>query len=544
MAALGVILPKVSCASLENETSVSGLAVAVTSTTEGRATPTSPEYCDVQGTIAQYIGFQVLLPTQTWRQRYLQLGCSALCGTISLGVPQSTGYSALAGGYFVIASDDQGHTGSDTAEWGANATQRVDFAYLADHDTAVVAKGLASDFYSQAPRYSYFDGCSQGGHEALTEVQRYPNDFNGVLTGAPASIMTELNSLMEEWAADANISSTDRPIVTTAQTALVHQAVLSQCGGKVGVVLDFRSCAQTLNLTRLSCHAATATNCLTPAQLQVFEKEYSGPAATDGQHLFPGGFSPGAEVDWPFIGSSSSAPQTPGGFMASWLQYVALGHVLSSQQTADESFSTAFFDQIERLAPLYDATDPDLGPLERAGGKLLLWQGEADQFIPTNSSLAYYQAVVSAMGGLSATQSFARYYLLPGVGHCGGGAPDTFAGLSSVVTWAETGSAPGPLAASEYGIGGTSGGVPGAGGPGVPAIPLFGASPGGTALRTIELYPYPEVPQYKGTGSVNAASSFEARKSAALMKVIPWLGHFDDVQIWCNASGVSCTSTS
>src|SRR5580658_608716 len=231
MAALGVILPKVSCASLENETSVSGLAVAVTSTTEGRATPTSPEYCDVQGTIAQYIGFQVLLPTQTWRQRYLQLGCSALCGTISLGVPQSTGYSALAGGYFVIASDDQGHTGSDTAEWGANATQRVDFAYLADHDTAVVAKGLASDFYSQAPRYSYFDGCSQGGHEALTEVQRYPNDFNGVLTGAPASIMTELNSLMEEWAADANISSTDRPIVTTAQTALVHQAVLSQCGG-------------------------------------------------------------------------------------------------------------------------------------------------------------------------------------------------------------------------------------------------------------------------------------------------------------------------
>ena len=158
------------------------------------------------------------------------------------------------------------------------------------------------------------------------------------------------------------------------------------------------------------------------------------------------------------------------------------------------------------------------------------------------------------MGGLKATQRFAKYYLLPGVGHCGGGAPDTFAGLSSVVRWTEKGNAPGSLEAAEYSSGGTSGGLPGGGppsggppsGPGGPGssasrIPSLGASASGSPSRTIELYPYPEIPAYSGHGTVDDASSYKPTLSTALTNVIPWLGRFNTTTIWCNANGVKCT---
>jgi hypothetical protein len=198
--------------------------------------------------------------------------------------------------------------------------------------------------------------------------------------------------------------------------------------------------------------------------------------------------------------------------------------------------------QIEKLAPFWDATNPNLASFEKAGGKLILWQGEADWSIPTITSISYYQAVIKAMGGLSATQQFAKYYLLPSVGHCGGNAPDTYNGLGAAVSWAEKGTAPGALTANEYKTTG-SGGGPGGGAPAASdltdAIPPLGAA-GGPVVRSIKLYPYPYLPAYKGHGSVTAASSYKPELSTALTKPTPWLGTFDTATVWCNATGTGC----
>jgi feruloyl esterase len=521
---LPVVLPKVSCTSLASATlHIDGLAVKISAAKTGRASSTQPEYCHVQGTVAKYIDIEVLLPTKTWHERYLQVGCSALCGSINLTAPESSGYTPLEEGYFVVASDNEGHSGEETASWAGNAAQRVDFAYLADHDTALVAKGLASRFYGVTPRFSYFDGCSQGGHEALTEIQRYPSDFNGVLAGAPASIMTEQDSFVREWEADVNVSASGHPIVTAMQAALVHKSVLKACADHVGLVLDFRSCGDKFKIKALACTESRTANCLSAAQIAVFEKIYAGPETPNGERLYVGGYSVGSEEGWG-LPASTSETVARGGAWSKWLEYLAFARDIGTAGVDDEAFTRAYFEEVERLAPLYDATNPDLSSFKQRGGKLILWQGEEDPTVPTNASIAYYQAVVKAMGGLHAVEQFAKDYVLPGVGHCGNSGPDTFPGLSSVVTWTERGGPPDALVATEYASGATSGGL-------------------GSPLRTIELYPYPDLPAYSGHRNPDRASSYVPRYSAALTRVIPWLGRFDEKTMWCNASGTGCFLT-
>jgi hypothetical protein len=548
LANLPVVKATMSCAELANTTSsVDGLAVKIVSYQVGSAAAGDPQYCALTGHIANYIGFEILLPTTTWRQRYLQVGCGGLCGMIGINAPESSGYAALGKGYFVVAADDEGHSGSSDS-WYGNPTQRVDFAYLSEHDLAVVAKGLAARFYHAKPKYSYFDGCSQGGHEALTEVQRYPQDFNGVLAGAPASIMTELNAVLHEWTADADISSSGHPIVTESEADLVTAAALKACDPKVGLMLDYLACEQTFKLSSLLCRKGETSGCLTSAQLTTMAEIYEGPVTGQGQKLYPGGYPLGSE--WGLgLPTTTTAAVPKGGPFSAWLEYFAFEKDIGVTGIDDEQFTKAYFDKIEQLAPFWDATDPDLAPFEQAGGKLILWQGEADWSIPTISSIAYYQAVVNAMGGLASTTQFARYYLLPSAGHCGSGGPGAFGGLAAVVSWTETGQAPTTLTATEYSsnvMGGPPPGGPPPGGSGsdlTDAIPVLGAPTAGTVVRSISVFPYPELPAYRGHGSVDDASSFIGEVSTALQEPVQWLGNFNTTVMWCNSGGTDCRLT-
>jgi hypothetical protein len=142
MASLPVIPAGLTCAQLAN-TSADGQAISIVQYQTASAAPGSPQYCAVTGHINTDIGFEILLPTSTWRQRYLQVGCGGLCGSINISPNQTTGYKPLADGDFVIAAEDDGHNGNDTS-WYSNAQQRVDFAYLSCHDVALVSKGAAS----------------------------------------------------------------------------------------------------------------------------------------------------------------------------------------------------------------------------------------------------------------------------------------------------------------------------------------------------------------------------------------------------------------
>jgi hypothetical protein len=552
MANLAVIPARMSCTDLAKTTTVNGQKIQIVKYQTASASSDSPVYCAVTGQINTYIGFEILLPVNTWRQRYLQVGCGGLCGSIGITPPQTTGYKPLADGDFVLAAEDDGHSGMSTS-WYSNAQQRVDFAYLSYHDVALVSKGLAEKFYGTAPRYSYFDGCSQGGHEALGEVQRYPADFNGVLAGAPASIMTELNSVLHEYTFEANYTQpgySGSTILDQPEADIVLNAAIKACDSKTGLILDDRACEQKFNLNSVACSTTLTTNCLTAAQLAVVRKVLAGPVDPQGQHLYPGGYSLSSTYDWS-NGTSVNLPLTPGGtvtpasFITAWLQYFAFETDIGATGVTNEPFTAAYFSQIEKLAPFWDATDPDLQSFAKAGGKLILWQGEADYSIPFITSDAYYQAVVQANGGLAATKQFARYYALPSVGHCGGNGPDTYNGVGAVVAWTEKHVAPQALVATQY--------APAAATTGPPpppsssdltdAVPVLGAPAATAEVRQLPLYPYPELPAYKGYGNVDDASSYVGRVSYALQEPTPWLGKFDSTMIWCNNQGLNCRET-
>jgi len=552
IASLPLVRPRTSCAALKAAvTKVDGLAVAIAGAAVASASSGSVQYCNVTGAIDGDIGFQILLPTKTWRLRYLQNGCGGLCGMVSINPPQSDGLTSLAQGSFIVAADDEGHSGFSTT-WAENPRARANFAYRSEHDLRLVSTALAVAFYGRTPRYAYYDGCSQGGHETLTEVQRYPTDFNGALAGAAAAIMTELNGIHQAWNYAANADAAGNAILLAAKVSILHKAVLAKCGGKAGLITDFRTCAFNPASVQYPKATPNGANCLSAAEVAVVRKVYSGPITPQGQKLYPGGNAIGSESAW----SATFAPQSAGteqaGPSADWVRYLALGKTLPASFTFRSIvFNKAWFDQIERLAGLYDATDPNLAPFRAAGGKLILWHGEADQNIPTIGTLAYYQAVVKAMGGLAATQQFARFYLLPAVNHCGGGGPDSYPGLAALMSWVEAHQTPNALIATQYSSGGqggpagggTGGGPPGGDPPGGAsnAAPTLGAAASGTVVRTLPLYPYPDVPQYTGSGNIDKAANFKPATSPALTTPVTWLGQFRaGMELWFNSAGTSC----
>jgi len=575
---LPVVSSKEPCADLASQntdSTVAGQSVDISEQQVGTDPDSGVEYCAMSGTINADVGFEILLPVNTWRQRYLQIGCGGLCGSIGLSAPETSGYEPLEQGDFVIASQDEGHSGQSTA-WSTNGEQRIDFAYLSDHLLAEVSKGLADQFYGIGPKYSYFDGCSQGGHQALTEVQRFPNDFNGVLAGSPASIMTELNSIFHEYENDAALNSTRTAyVIAMPQAELVYNAAMAKCYPDTdGLMLDYRACEQQFNLESLACpvgyvpsQTSTAVaSCLTQPEITAFKEVYNGPVDPQGNHLFPGGYPLGSELDMSngtsvLLGNTLGSTPGSAGFITEWYQYFALGtpavgENLGDNAVADEVFDDATFNQVEQLAPLWDATNPDISAFQRDGGKLILWAGEADYSIPTVSSLSYYQAVVNANGGLQNTQQFARYYLLPSVGHCGDVAgtdkgADMFNGLGAVVQWTELHQAPNSLLATQYNdetvapSGGPGGPPPGGGSTSdlTDAIPAEGNADTSGVHRTLDVYPYPDLPAYNGSGNPDLASSYHAQVSQALQQPTPWLGKFDSTTMWCSTQGTNCFET-
>ncbi|HEX3311044.1 MAG TPA: tannase/feruloyl esterase family alpha/beta hydrolase, partial [Streptosporangiaceae bacterium] len=420
--------------------------------------------CDVKGVIAPQIQFEVQLPTQTYRQRYLQTGCGGLCGSLAINAPAAVGCAPLTDGAFATASDNQGHVGGGTADgnFGTDHALRIDFAYRADHLTALAAKALITAFYGQAPRYSYFDGCSQGGHEALTEAQRYPHDFDGILAGAPASITTELNGFNQPWLARVDFDAAGRVILPASKLPALHAAVMARCDGLDGLVDgqldDPRRCP--FDPATLTCPAgADNVGCLTPAQLTVVRKIYSGAVDARDRHLYPGGQPYGSELVW----AGWMIPPDPAATQDStiawrigngWVKYLAFDPNPPLRTTLNDiTFDKATFDRVQRLAGLYDATDPDLRAFQRSGGKLILWHGWADQAIPPTGTVAYYQAVQDRMGGPDATQRFARLFMFPGMYHCfGGTGPYSFDLLTPLLNWVESGAAPQRVDAALPGI--------------------------------------------------------------------------------------------
>ena len=504
---------------------------AAAEVTDGKPAP----YCQVLGYVEPAVRFEVRLPLNGWTQRYLQTGCGGLCGRLGIRTGNDMGCAPSQKGELALASTDMGHSSDDKA-WGADAQKRVDFAYRGVHVTAVAAKALIERYYGRKPRYSYFAGCSDGGREALMEAQRYPEDFDGITAGAAAMNFVTQNTFYHGWQARVNVDANGKVILGPEKVPVLHKAALESCdatdGLKDGLIADPRACQFDPAVVQCKPGQDPAT-CLSAEQVEVARQIYRGAHDAAGRKLTISGPQVGSELGWPGV----QVPRAVGGqdigsrnFATEVVCGLAPDNPMpGSCSLNDLGFDSQSFERLKALHAVYDATDPDLSRFSKAGGKLILWHGWADQHISPLNSIAYYRAMRDVMGE-GAVKSFARLYLFPGGSHCRGGeGPFNVDLLSTILSWVETGNAPHKLIASH-----TTGGEPGPGGQGGArggGAPSLAGAPGllpptvGEVDRSRPVFPYPLVARYTGKGSIDDAASFvEALPTQQLPEKFEWYG--------------------
>jgi hypothetical protein len=493
LADLPAVPPVMACADvigldLKGVTDAPVTLTSATLVTTGTPVP----YCEVRGTIAPANTIVLRLPVNGWTQRYVQAGCGGLCGSTNLNYPQASTCPVIADGTVAGATTDMGHQGQNDGSWAAgNPQAQIDFAYRGVHVTSQVAKAIITKFYGRAPVYSYFDGCSDGGREALMEAQRYPHDFDGIAAGAPANDMALQNTFHHAWNVVANLDADGKYILLANKLPMIHAAVLAACdtidGLKDGLIDDPRLCH--FNPASIVCTAGQdPSTCLTAAEATVVRKLHDGATDAHGNRLEPAiAHEWGSELDWTlFIPTAQGQVVASEMFALSYLRYLAdPNNANPDYQLTDLKFTVASFWKTMLPSTTYMAAiDPDLTAFQRAGGKLLLWHGWGDQHISPQGTMDYYDSMRKTMGA-STVDRFAKLYLFPGVAHCGGGeGPNNFDILTPVMAWTESGRQPARIVASNI--------------------------VNGAVTRTRPVFPYPAVARYDGTGSIDEAANFVA----------------------------------
>lgn len=404
-----------------------------------------PAFCRVVGVVEPAINFEVWLPPATgekkWNGKFNGVGNGGLAGFINY----NSMAQAMMRGY-ATASTDTGHTNQAGNEaWPLGHPELiVDFASRGIHMTARAAKGVIKTYYSQAPRYSYFTGCSCGGGQGLSEAQRYPADYDGIVSGAPANSPTqmwpgELYAAYVTHRAPENLIPNEKlPLITKAALA----ACDAQDGLKDGLIADPRGCA--FDPKALQCKGADGADCLTAGQVDSVRKIYEGLKDPTSGKQFWAGFEPSSETGW------SGHIQNASGPPVSYFKFIAFSNPNWDWKTysyADPKNFAALIEASNRMAPSLNSTEPDLTAFKRLGGKLLMYHGWLDQNISPRNSISYYENVEEIFG--NETRDFVRLFMAPGMGHCSGGSgPNTLDGLAALENWVENKQAPLQILAS------------------------------------------------------------------------------------------------
>jgi len=530
---LAVIAPVTSCESLTSVALEPVIGSATQFTASEIETPKG-KFCHITGTIAPTIGFEVDLPATKWTQRFLQAGCGGLCGMVNASIGNAGSCQPALDGQFVVAATDLGHGGgmmSPASTWTGDPQKLIDFAYRANHLTALAAKALIAKYYGQRPRYSYFSGCSDGGREALMEAERYPDDFDGISAGAPAMLFQLQNSFYHAWTTAANTRADGSMILFAEKLPILHQAVIDHCdtldGNKDGLLSDPRACKVDRSWVQCPANASDTSKCFTAEEWSVASKLYEGPTDAEGHHYLPGGLQPGSELRWGFIprsGSNGGGFGPPGGLLGMMTSVVFADATAADAQAARYPFTVAQYQRAIQRHSLNDATNPDLRPFASHGGKLILWHGWSDDSIAPMISIAYYRAVQKEIGA-EAADRFVRLFMIPGVGHCGGG--DGFSQidtLTPLMAWVEGGHAPAEIVADKVAAVSAAMG-PGPDGRGGKTQSAPYARNNQTVVSSRPIYPFPTIARYAGSGDPASASSYTASPSPATeTNVLDWYG--------------------
>ncbi len=470
----------------------------------GKPIANLPAFCRLTGVISPVadsnIRFEVWMPSSGWNGKFEGAGNGGFAGAINYNDMAA----AISRGY-ATASTDTGHqAGGTDAAWAAGHLERVaDFGYRAIHETAEKAKAVIGAFYGEGPRHSYFASCSNGGRQALMEAQRFPDDYEGIIAGAPANFWTHLFA-----AAAFDIQATlanEGSYIPARKLPAIQAAVLSACdaldGVKDGVIENPAQCH--FEPAKMLCPGPESDSCLTAAQVEALTKIYTGPRNSKGERAFPG-YSPGGEAESGGWGAwiTGAAPQQSlmYAFGTQFFQHMVYPGTAWDFRGFQVDRDTKIAD--DKMSRFLNATDTDLKRFKERGGKLILYHGWSDAAIPAQSTIDYFQSVVSKMGAKDSA-SFVRLFMVPGMQHCGGGSgTDSFgAGAAqgdaqhdmgkALERWVEEGVAPEQIIATKY---------------------ERGSNSASGAVRTRPLCSYPQVARWKGSGSTDDAANFTCMK--------------------------------
>jgi hypothetical protein len=464
-----------------------------------------PAFCRVvaeaKPTSDSDIKLEVWLPVSGWNGKLQGIGVGGFAGSIDnaqLATSVKAGYAATA--------TDTGHTGSSPidAGWAMGHPEKIiDYGYRGIHEMTRVAKTVIAAYYSKPPQRSYFAGCSGGGREALMEAQRYPEDYDGILAGAPANYFT---ALLATFAYDTQVLTMDSAsFIPPAKIPTIAAAVNAACdevdGVHDGIVNDPRQCH--FDPATIQCKGEDFDKCLTAAQVTALKKLYAGTPDSKRHVVYPG-YLPGAEEGQGGWGLWITGPEPGKSFTASFANGFFSDFVFGK---SDWDYKTFKVDgdlkaTNERTAQALNATDADLKPFKARGGKLVLYHGWSDPALTPLNTIDYYESVIEKMGQKD-VDSFVRLYMVPGMQHCvGGPGPDSFGAFydlkfddpqhsvgASLEQWVEKGTAPSTIIASK-----------------------FEGQDETHAKMTRPLCPYPQAAKYKGSGDPNDAANFECER--------------------------------
>jgi feruloyl esterase len=455
-----------------------------------------PPYCRAEGVIDQRtgfdskpyaIGFAIALP-DNWNGRFLFQGGGGLNGSITppLGGQAAGDSPALARG-FAVVSTDTGHKGAvfDSA-FMKDQLADLDFAYIAVGRVAVISKEIIAQYYGQAAKHSYYDGCSTGGREGMLMSQRYPTYFDGVVVGDPAmrtgysnvGLTYARNAFGQIAPKDASGKPEPSKDFSSSDKQLLADAIMKSCdekdGLKDGMIFNVKACE--FDPAVLKCKGAKTDSCLTDQQVGALQKAFTGPKDSHGNEVY-------ARFPWD-TGYILSAGSGPFAVFSSFLPTEGPSMIAAVQPPANLTIDQMVAGvEANESQTLTDTTWTNLTTFSGHGGKLIFYHGTSDPVFSPFDTLAYYERMAKNNGGLDQVESWSRFFFVPGMNHCAGGpaALDNFDMLGAVVNWVENGVAPDSVVAKGK------------------------AFPG----RTRPLCAYPKHAQYKGQGDPQEAGGFE-----------------------------------
>jgi hypothetical protein len=450
----------------------------------------APAHCRIFGQILPQVGFEVRMPAE-WNGRFMLIGNGGYAGEPTDSQGRLNQYGRYMKRGYAVAATDTGHS-SVTEPLGTFATDRqklLDYAFRSLHVTADAAKLILRAYYGSAPQKSYYEGCSTGGRQGLILAQRFPDDFDGIIVGAP--VLNFIGTMLQYVSAAKALKAGPLPAAKLSTlSARIYDSCDAKDGLKDGIIDDPRRCDFQPARDLPKCEAgADRPDCFTSSQIGTLEKIYAE-VQSNGKKIFP--FRPVSAEAAAQNGRSAWESWTvndvrpPAGivFAETFLRYFAF-------PKPDPQYELTSFDfdkdvpKLENIHQILDATDTDLTRFRQRGGKMIMYFGWADPALNPMMGVEYYEAVQQRMG--PSTTDFFRLFMVPGMLHCGDGpGPNQFDTLPFLSDWVEKGSAPDSIRATK--------------------------AADGKVSRSRPLCAYPQVARYKGAGSTDDAANFACVK--------------------------------